>query len=77
MQDVCISFWQQEGKSDMVLKVTDLCSTDPNDPNHCANPGEMKIDRAKAKIWHHLGSAPQEIHSQAPSGGSLLSVRLI
>lgn len=54
MQDVCISFWngkqKGEGQSDMILKVTDVCSTDPNDPTHCAKPGDIKIDRSKAKI---------------------------
>lgn len=54
MQDVCISFWngkqQGQGQSDMMLKVTEVCSTDPNDPTHCAKPGDIKIDRSKAKI---------------------------
>lgn len=54
MQDVCISFWngkqKGQGQSDMILKVTDVCSTDPNDPTHCAKPGDIKIDRSKARI---------------------------
>lgn len=57
MQDVCISFWNEEteqGKqSDMILKVTDVCSTDPNDPTHCATPYDIKIDRTKASIMMH------------------------
>ncbi len=58
MQDVCISFWngKQSGKgqSDMILKVTDVCSTDPNDPTHCATPGDIKIDRSKARIMEQV-----------------------
>ncbi len=57
MQDVCISFWneetQQQKQSDMILKVTDVCSTDPNDPTHCATPYDIKIDRTKASIMMH------------------------
>lgn len=59
MQDVCISFWNEhaeKGKqSDMMLKVMDVCSTDPNDPTHCATPYDIKIDRSKAQIMHHMG----------------------
>ncbi|KAL8686532.1 MAG: hypothetical protein Q9224_005419, partial [Gallowayella concinna] len=58
MQDVCISFWNEEtekGKqSDMILKVTDICSTDPNDPTACLTPYDIKIDRNKAAIMHKL-----------------------
>ena len=50
MQDVCISFWKEDGSQDMMLKVTDICSTDPNDPSHCASPVDIKIDRTKASI---------------------------
>lgn len=50
MQDVCISFWREDGRSDMMLKVTDICSTDPNDPTHCASPVDIKVDRTKANI---------------------------
>lgn len=60
MQDVCISFWNEEtekGKqSDMILKVTDVCSTDPNDPTSCTTPYDIKIDRTKAQIMHHMGT---------------------
>ncbi|KAL9124906.1 MAG: hypothetical protein Q9217_005818 [Psora testacea] len=51
MQDVCISFWDEKWSKDMMLKVTDICSTDPNDPTHCATPNDIKIGRTKAKIW--------------------------
>lgn len=63
MQDVCISFWNGKlagkGQSDMILKVTDICSTDPTDPTHCAKPGDIKIDRTKAKIMEQIpGNEP-------------------
>ena len=58
MQDVCISFWKEDGSSDMMLKVTDICSTDPSDPTHCANPGDIKIDRTKAQIWLGMTGGP-------------------
>ena len=58
MQDVCISFWKEDGTSDMMLKVTDICSTDPNDPTHCQNPSDIKIDRSKAKVMEGLTGDP-------------------
>ncbi|KAL8932561.1 MAG: hypothetical protein Q9211_006246 [Gyalolechia sp. 1 TL-2023] len=64
MQDVCISFWNEETEqskqSDMILKVTDVCSTDPNDPTSCATPYDIKIDRTKAKIMEHMGDTDTE-----------------
>ena len=54
MQDVCISFWKNDGSSDMMLKVTDICSTDPNDPAHCASPTDIKVDRGKAMVMEGL-----------------------
>ncbi len=54
MQDVCISFWKRDGTSDMMLKVTDICSTDPSDPTHCTNPSDIKIDRNKAQQMEGL-----------------------
>ncbi|KAL8639302.1 MAG: hypothetical protein Q9228_003656 [Teloschistes exilis] len=58
MQDVCISFWNEQteqGKqSDMMLKVTDICSTDPKDPTHCETPLDIKVDRTKAQIMEHM-----------------------
>ena len=56
MQDVCISFWKEDGSSDMMLKVTDICSTDPSDPTYCATPGDIKVDRTKVKIMEKLDS---------------------
>ena len=43
----------------MMLKVTDICSTDPNDPTYCASPSDIKIDRTKAKIMYGLDDVPQ------------------
>ena len=63
MQDVCISFWNGktgEASSDMMLKVTDVCTTDPKDPTHCAHPGEIKVDRSKVYIMEKLNSKPLE-----------------
>ena len=60
MQDVCISFWKEDGTSDMMLKVTDICSTDPNDPTHCATPADIKIERSKAYIMEGLTANPLE-----------------
>ena len=57
-QDVCIGFWKEDGSSDMMLKVTDICSTDENDPTHCATPMDIKIDRTKAEIMEGLSSKP-------------------
>ena len=54
MQDVCISFWNEDGSSDMMLKVTDICSTDPNDPTYCATPADIKVDRTKVQIMQKL-----------------------
>ncbi|KAI4093803.1 MAG: hypothetical protein LQ344_002707 [Seirophora lacunosa] len=62
MQDVCISFWP-EGETpetsafpDMIAKVTDICSTDPNDPTHCATPSDIKLDRAKVQVMYSIPS---------------------
>lgn len=58
MQDVCISFWKEDGSSDMILKVTDICSTDPDDPTHCATPADIKVERTKAQVMEHLTGDP-------------------
>ena len=62
MQDVCISFWP-EGETpktsafpDMIAKVTDICSTDPNDPTYCATPSDIKLDRAKVQVMYSIPS---------------------
>lgn len=34
----------------MIVKVTDICSTDPSDPTHCDQPSTIKIDRAKVQV---------------------------
>ena len=55
MPDVCISFWDDQWKTDMMLKVTDICSTDPANPVACKQPGDIKVDRSKVGIWSHSG----------------------
>ena len=49
MQDVCISFWGASGRDGMV-KVTDVCSTDPKDESYCESPSDLKLDRKKIEI---------------------------
>ena len=57
MQHICISMWSDAG-DDMVLKVTDICSTDPNDPTARLDPEDIKIDRRKAATIFHTGALP-------------------
>lgn len=64
MQDVCISFWREDGSVDMMLKVTDICSTDPNDPTYCATPGDIKIDRTKSQILYSIPQPQGNQYSQ-------------
>ena len=52
MQDVCVSFWTGNGE-DMIAKVTDICSTDPSDPSHCASPEDIKLPRTKVQVLRH------------------------
>jgi len=54
MQDVCISFWREDGGSDMMAKVTDICSTDPSDPSHCTSPEDIKLVRTKVQVMEKL-----------------------
>lgn len=49
MQEVRISFWKDNGKSDMMLKVTDIC-----DPADCATPADIKVDRTKVRVMEGL-----------------------
>ncbi|KAL8877333.1 MAG: hypothetical protein Q9192_008692, partial [Flavoplaca navasiana] len=66
MQDVCVSFWPEgdtPGTStfpDMIGKVTDICSTDPDDPTHCATPSDIKVDRAKVQVMYKIPSPGKE-----------------
>lgn len=41
-----------------MLKVTDICCTDKNDPKCCHDPSEIKIDRSKAKIVNGVDYEP-------------------
>ena len=64
MQDVCISFWKEDGTSDMMLKVTDICSTDPNDPTHCESPADIKVERSKVGVMEGLTGNPLTSYPQ-------------
>ncbi|KAI9795471.1 MAG: hypothetical protein M1833_007001 [Piccolia ochrophora] len=59
MQDLCISFWREDFKPDMLLKVTDVCTSDSDDGVPCATPHDIKIDRIKAEILYGL-EKPQQ-----------------
>ncbi len=64
MQDVCISLWPEGGGTDMIVKVMDICSTDPNDPTYCVTPADIKRDRAKVQILYGIptpGSADPDL----------------
>ena len=56
MQDACISLWNEtgagnkNGSTDVELKITGICSTDPNDPSYCETPADIMIDRQKAML---------------------------
>ena len=68
MQDVCINFVRQDWTNDMILKVTDICCTDPNDPSCCATPNDIKIDRTKAQILY--GFSGQDVSNVPQLSGS-------
>ncbi|KAI4187645.1 MAG: hypothetical protein L6R41_002670 [Letrouitia leprolyta] len=54
LQDVCIGIFTMT--DDMIAKVTDICSIDPNDPSHCATPEDIKLPRKKIQtIYHYKG----------------------
>ena len=54
LQDVCIGIFTMT--DDMITKVTDICSTDPNDPSHCATPEDIKLPKKKIQtIYHYKG----------------------
>ena len=59
MQDVCVSFWRGDGVfTDMMLKVTDICPTDPSDPTACQSPMDIKVDRDKVRTLFNLVDEP-------------------
>ncbi len=52
MQDVCISL-RSEGPNpspDMIVKITNIYSTDPSDPTYSATPYDIKVDRALVQV---------------------------
>lgn len=44
----------------MILKVTDICCTDINDPTCCHSPNEIRIDRTKAQILFGFSGLDQK-----------------
>ncbi|KAG8531209.1 uncharacterized protein KY384_004567 [Bacidia gigantensis] len=56
MSDICINIWNEtgfkDGTTDIMVKVMDVCSTDPNDSNYCASPADIMIDRDGARILY-------------------------
>ena len=59
MQDVCVSFWRGDGIfTDMMLKVNDICPTDPSDSTSCQSPMDIKVDRDKVRTLFNLEGAP-------------------
>lgn len=59
MQDVCVSFWRGDGIfTDMMLKVTDTCPTDPADPTACNTPMDIKVDRGKVRTLFNVPGEP-------------------
>ena len=66
MQDVCVSIWNETGANaggatDIMGKVTDICSTDPKDPSYCATPADIMIDRISAyRLYHESPRGPRE-----------------
>ena len=75
MQDVCINVWNEtgtktHGTTDVMLKVTDICSVDPNDPSACQSPVDIKIDRDKG--WElYSGTKKSAEDHNALSHGSV------
>ena len=55
---VGISFWREDGGSDMMAKVTDICSTDRDDPSHCASFEDIKLVRNKVQVMEELTGKP-------------------
>lgn len=48
----------------MIVKVMDICSTDPSDPTYCVTPADIEIDRAKVQILYGIrnpGSADPDL----------------
>ena len=57
MQDVCLSLWPESGSPDMIVKVTDICGTDPSDPTYCATPYDIKVDRSVMQVMEGISGA--------------------
>ena len=62
-QDVCIDFWREDFSADMMLKVTDICTSDSADGVPCMTPQDIKVDRSKAYVIFN-----QELGNKEPTG---------
>lgn len=54
--------------ADVMLKVTDICSTNPQDPTYCATPVDLKIDRIEADLLFHLDNRTTEENTALKNG---------
>lgn len=55
IHDVHASFWRGDGiQTDMMIKVTDICLTDPSDPAHCSQSIDIKVDQNKIATLFNL-----------------------
>ncbi|KAI4163198.1 MAG: hypothetical protein LQ342_003131 [Letrouitia transgressa] len=70
MQDACLSVWNEtgaggdrNGTTDVEFKITDICSTDADDPSYCETPADIMVDRRKAMLLYNKtkkGQAEQD-----------------
>ena len=57
-------------RDDVELKVTDICSTNPQDPTYCATPADIKIDRIKADLLFSSVTNKTAAENAALQGGT-------
>ena len=57
-------------RNDVELKVTDICSTNPQDPTYCATPADIKIDRIKADLTFSSVTNKTAAENAALQGGT-------
>ncbi|KAL2053882.1 hypothetical protein ABVK25_005811 [Lepraria finkii] len=56
-------------RDDIQLKVTDICSTNPQDPTYCATPADIKIERKKADLLFPSITNQSAVENAALQGG--------
>jgi len=69
MQDVCISLWPEglNPSPEMIVKVTNIYSTDPSDPTYSATPYDIKVDRALVQVLSGItGNGSADPNLQLP-----------